>query len=107
MTHPRAPPPRQGSALDSTGHRAHEHVEHSNASLPVSHASTPPESPPASAPASPDPIAALIRFFVGDGTADNPNAGILYGNGYSFTGQSTRMLAGDRRMRLLQMRKNL
>ena len=28
-------------------------------------------------------------------------------NGYSFTGQSTRMLAGDRRMRLLQMRKNL
>ena len=38
---------------------------------------------PASAPS--DPIAAFIRFFVGDGTADNPDAGILFGNGYSFT----------------------
>ena len=30
-------------------------------------------------------IAQAIRFFVGDGTADNPNAGILFGNGYSYT----------------------
>ena len=33
-----------------------------------------------------DPIAAFVRIFIGDGTADNPNAGILYGNGYSYTG---------------------
>lgn len=30
-------------------------------------------------------IAVAIRFFIGDGTADNPHAGILYGNGYSYT----------------------
>ncbi len=28
----------------------------------------------------------VIRLFIGDGTADNPNAGILLGNGYSYTG---------------------
>ena len=33
-----------------------------------------------------DPMADLIRHFIGDGTADNPNAGILFGNGYSYTG---------------------
>jgi CubicO group peptidase (beta-lactamase class C family) len=27
----------------------------------------------------------VLRFFVGNGTADNPNAGILLGNGYSYT----------------------
>jgi hypothetical protein len=27
----------------------------------------------------------VIRLFIGDGTADNPNAGILLGNGYSYT----------------------
>ena len=27
----------------------------------------------------------ILRMFVGDGTADNPNAGILFGNGYSYT----------------------
>ena len=32
-----------------------------------------------------NPIADFIRFFIGDGTADNPNAGILFGNGYSYT----------------------
>ena len=32
-----------------------------------------------------DPIADFIRIFIGDGTADNPNAGILWGNGYSYT----------------------
>ena len=32
-----------------------------------------------------NPITDLIRFFVGDGTAENPNAGILFGNGYSYT----------------------
>ena len=29
-----------------------------------------------------DPINALIRVFIGDGTADNPNAGLLIGNGW-------------------------
>ena len=33
-----------------------------------------------------DPVGAFVRIFIGDGTADNPNAGILYGNGYSYTG---------------------
>ena len=32
-----------------------------------------------------DPVADFVRIFVGDGTADNPNAGILFGNGYSYT----------------------
>ena len=32
-----------------------------------------------------NPITDFIRFFVGAGTADNPNAGILFGNGYSYT----------------------
>lgn len=27
----------------------------------------------------------VLRFFVGNGTADNPNAGILLGNGHSYT----------------------
>jgi hypothetical protein len=36
--------------------------------------------------AAPDLMAALIRYFIGDGTADNPNGGILFGNGYSYTG---------------------
>ena len=27
----------------------------------------------------------ILRAFVGDGTADNPNAGVLWGNGYSYT----------------------
>jgi hypothetical protein len=27
-----------------------------------------------------------LRVFVGNGTADNPNAGILLGNGYTWTG---------------------
>lgn len=35
-----------------------------------------------------NPIADLIRFFVGNGTAENPNAGILLGNGYSYTAAS-------------------
>lgn len=36
--------------------------------------------------AGPDELADFIRLFVGDGTADHPDAGILFGNGYSFTG---------------------
>ncbi|WP_163806739.1 beta strand repeat-containing protein [Mycolicibacterium anyangense] len=32
-----------------------------------------------------DPVDAFIRFFVGDGTADHPDAGIFFGNGYSYT----------------------
>ncbi|MGI9163990.1 MAG: beta strand repeat-containing protein, partial [Mycobacterium sp.] len=35
--------------------------------------------------AEPDPLSTIIRYFIGDGTADNPNAGILAGNGYSYT----------------------
>ena len=27
----------------------------------------------------------ILRFFIGNGTAANPNAGILLGNGYSYT----------------------
>ena len=44
-------------------------------------------SPAASATASltSNPVADFIRFFIGSGTADNPNAGILIGNGYSYT----------------------
>lgn len=33
-----------------------------------------------------NPIADFVRIFVGDGTAERPNAGILVGNGYSYTG---------------------
>ena len=45
---------------------------------------TPAASVVAAAPV-PNPIADIIRFFVGDGTADRPDAGILYGNGFSYT----------------------
>jgi len=38
------------------------------------------------AAAPPNPVGAIIRFFIGNGTADNPNAGILFGDGYSYTG---------------------
>ena len=37
-----------------------------------------------SAPQPPTPES-FLRMFVGNGTADNPNAGILMGNGYSYT----------------------
>ncbi|MCX6480728.1 MAG: hypothetical protein NTY24_10140, partial [Mycobacterium sp.] len=36
----------------------------------------------------------LLRFLIGDGTADNPNAGILFGNGYSWTAQTCNDPAG-------------
>jgi len=42
-----------------------------------------PASPTASQGA--DPISNFIRIFIGDGTADNPNGGILIGNGYIYT----------------------
>ena len=32
-----------------------------------------------------NPVSDLIRVFIGDGTASNPNGGILVGNGYSWT----------------------
>lgn len=35
-----------------------------------------------------DPLADFIRIFIGDGTATNPNAGLLIGNGYSWTAQT-------------------
>jgi hypothetical protein len=31
---------------------------------------------------------AVLRFFVGDGTAANPNAGILYGSGFSWSAET-------------------
>ena len=40
---------------------------------------------PAGAAATANPIADFVRTFVGSGTAENPNAGVLIGNGYSFT----------------------
>ena len=42
------------------------------------------ESPSASAISAWQP-GSILRFFIGDGTADNPNGGILLGNGYSWT----------------------
>ena len=33
-----------------------------------------------------NPVADFIRIFIGNGTADNPNGGILFGNGFSYTG---------------------
>ena len=47
----------------------------------------PPAVPSQSAAATPlpNPLADFIRFFIGDGTAERPDAGILYGNGYNFT----------------------
>lgn len=35
---------------------------------------------------SPNQAGSLLRVFIGDGTADNPDAGILLGNGYTWTG---------------------
>ena len=35
-----------------------------------------------------NPIADFIRTFIGDGTADNPDAGWLFGNGFSYDAQS-------------------
>ena len=32
-----------------------------------------------------DPIGDLLRVFFGNGTAENPNGGIFFGNGYSYT----------------------
>ncbi len=46
------------------------------------------------ASATTNPIADFVRIFVGDGTADNPNAGILFGNGYSWTGYGGVCTAG-------------
>ncbi|TXI37833.1 MAG: hypothetical protein E6Q56_09940, partial [Mycobacterium sp.] len=40
---------------------------------------------PAAASAVGDPISDFIRIFIGDGTASNPNGGLLIGNGYSWT----------------------
>ena len=37
---------------------------------------------------------------------DHAAQGFFVANGYSFTGQSARVLTGDTRMRLLEMRKN-
>ena len=39
----------------------------------------------AGAGATAHPIADFVRIFIGSGTAENPNAGVLIGNGYSYT----------------------
>ena len=39
----------------------------------------------ASSGATTNPIASFVRIFVGSGTAENPNAGVLIGNGFSYT----------------------
>jgi CubicO group peptidase (beta-lactamase class C family) len=36
----------------------------------------------------------VLRVFVGNGTADNPNAGLLLGNGYSYTGYAGACTSG-------------
>ena len=41
-----------------------------------------------------NPIADLVRVLVGNGTADNPNAGILAGNGYTYTSYVGACLSG-------------
>ena len=40
---------------------------------------------PAAATVGSNPIADLLGFFIGNGTAQNPNGGILIGSGYSYT----------------------
>ena len=48
----------------------------------------------ASAAVAVNPVADFIRVFVGSGTADNPNAGILLGDGYTFTQYEGACLSG-------------
>ena len=43
------------------------------------------QSQPQAAAAIADPLTAFVRVFVGNGTKDNPNAGLLLGNGYSYS----------------------
>jgi hypothetical protein len=45
-------------------------------------------------PASSNPIADFIQIFIGNGTAPHPNAGILLGNGYSYTGYAGACTSG-------------
>ena len=40
------------------------------------------------------PIKRLVRVFIGDGTAENPDAGILFGDGYSYTGYAGACTSG-------------
>ena len=42
----------------------------------------------AAAVATANPVADFVRQFIGNGTADNPNAGVLLGNGYSWTAET-------------------
>jgi hypothetical protein len=47
-----------------------------------------------SAAAAVNPFADFMRGLVGNGTAENPNAGILLGNGYSYTAYAGACLSG-------------
>ncbi|MBU3706866.1 MAG: hypothetical protein FGM50_09335, partial [Mycobacterium sp.] len=38
---------------------------------------------------------AILRIFLGNGTAANPNAGILVGNGYTYTGYAGACTSGS------------
>ena len=49
----------------------------------------------ASVAAAANPIGDFFQFFVGDGTVEHPNGGILYGNGYSWTLQTCPQLGCD------------
>jgi hypothetical protein len=65
--------------------------------LPIAAAIAPPTAPaPAAAAAviAPWQPGSVIRFFIGAGTAENPNAGILLGDGYTYTGYEGTCLTG-------------
>ena len=49
---------------------------------------------PAAGQAGQNPIADFIRIFIGNGTAENPNGGLLLGNGYSWNAPSWTGRAG-------------
>jgi CubicO group peptidase (beta-lactamase class C family) len=53
-------------------------------------AGPPPQRPSVSAAAvaAPAPLEGVLRLFIGHGTAANPDAGIFFGNGYSWTAQT-------------------
>lgn len=55
------------------------------AALPAAAVTTSQAIDPAATSSPITPGGDLLRYFIGDGTADNPDAGILYGNGYSYT----------------------
>jgi hypothetical protein len=43
---------------------------------------------PAAANATTNPISELVRYLIGNGTVDNPNGGVLLGNGFNYDATS-------------------